>query len=76
MNVTGDHAFVTNVASKNLWAILQLPKTFKSSIICGHRDRGVRPTLIDLNGEREAWRAAWCLSGDSRRASGLRVSTR
>ena len=46
MNVTVDHGFVNNVASKNLWAILLKPKTSNSSAVCDHRDRGVRPILI------------------------------
>ena len=54
INATVDHGFVNNVASKNLWAILRLPKAPNSSAVCHHRDRGVRPTAIGTE---------WCALG-------------
>ena len=36
INATVDHGFVNNVASKNLWAILRLPKAPNSSAVCHH----------------------------------------
>ena len=76
INANVDHGFVNNVASKNLWAILRLPKAPNSSAVCHHGIAECDRLRKVLSGERLAWRAVWCLSGDPRRASGSRVSTR